>query len=521
MNIPRTTEGFKLVGSPISQARDLDQNLVPVGNIGLLTSFLTTKLQKLKHTISHICRIKHTQSAFQLLLLSANSRISYLLRSLSAADPLSPFHAFIRNFDEAIMNAFQDIMSCPQINAQQNTQIRLPETLSGIGLLSATHVAPSAFIGSARQALHELTIRNITPTIFHNLYDCNELNQTLAWFNDLRSNWESYNAPLLRNNHPSALSNFTNEAFLNLNPHHLQHELFQRISKSTFQKLFEEASISDRIRLQSCKGTGAAAFLRAPASFPGFFFRNDEFKMAIKIRIRAPLGLPCPSQCVCGTHIDPYGDHLFKCKIGGEWQHRHSSMIHIIADIARSTNLIVQHEVPLSSLGPLRNLDRSGDGRMDMIITSGDFTPTMADVTITHPSLSQSMSPGDHLCAPLHYAQTAERKKMAKYGSSAREMHHRFIPIAIESYGSVGSSFASFLKEMATRYLQQNDADRNTEFSARAVLIRFWRVKISVCLQKANARLLQSKISRLNRRMRHGSNPCPPEVHLQENWTIE
>ena len=164
-------------------------------------------------------------------------------------------------------------------------------------------------------------------------------------------------------------------------------------------------------------------------------------------------------------------------------------MVHTIADISRSVNLIVQHEVPLSSLGPLRNIDRSGNGRMDMIITSGDYTPTMADVTITHPSHSQSSSSGNHMQAPLFFAQAAERKKTAKYGNSARDMNHRFIAMAIETYGSVGGSLASYLKELATRHFQQNFADSTIEHTARATLIRFWRVKISTCLQKANARL--------------------------------
>ena len=387
--------------------------------------------------------------------------------------------------------------------------------------MSAAQIASSAFIGSSRQALHELGLRNLIPTIFNELFINNVINESIQWSIDLQSNWNSYNATLLRNSTPPISPNWTSEAFLSLDPHCLQHNLFQKITKSTFQKLCQDSAISDQIRLQSCKGTGAAAFLRAPASYPGFSFSNQEFKLAIKIRIRAPLNLVSPQHCICGASIDPHGDHLFKCKIGGEWQQRHSAIVHMIADIARSVNLIVQHEVPLSSLDPMRHLVRTGNERMDLIITSGDYNPTLADITITHPSLSQSTSAGNQITTPLHFAKNAERKKIAKYSASAREINHKFIPMAIETYGSMGTPITTFLKESATRYFQQISPDRETTHTARSTLIRYWRVKISTCLQRANAKLLISRTNRINRQLRHGSDPRPPVIYLEDSWNLE
>ena len=89
---------------------------------------------------------------------------------------------------------------------------------------------------------------------------------------------------------------------------------------------------------------------------------------------------------MCGHPLDDYGDHLFKCRIGGEWYQRHLSIVHVVSDIIRSTGLIVQQEVPLQNIGPLRSVDTRGDGRVDIVITSSDFQTTLADVTITHPS---------------------------------------------------------------------------------------------------------------------------------------
>ena len=89
---------------------------------------------------------------------------------------------------------------------------------------------------------------------------------------------------------------------------------------------------------------------------------NAEFKIAVKIRINAPLHFLSPSQCICGDNLDDFGFHLFKCRIGGEWDARHSSLVHCIASIIRSTEIAVQHKVPLANLGPLQSIDRNGTG---------------------------------------------------------------------------------------------------------------------------------------------------------------
>ena len=73
-----------------------------------------------------------------------------------------------------------------------------------------------------------------------------------------------------------------------------------------------------------------------------------------------------------------------------------------MASIFRSVKLPVQHEVPLQNLGPLRELDTTGTGRMDLIITYSDLPPTLADVTVTHPSPSRlPLSSSSQMYSPL------------------------------------------------------------------------------------------------------------------------
>jgi len=82
--IPRSDSGFKLLGSPLVEARMLGDTLVPLGNANFMETWLSDLLQKLKVFVGKISLIKHSQSAFQILLLSANNKIGHLLRSTSS-----------------------------------------------------------------------------------------------------------------------------------------------------------------------------------------------------------------------------------------------------------------------------------------------------------------------------------------------------------------------------------------------------------------------------------------------------
>lgn len=122
---------------------------------------------------------------------------------------------------------------------------------------------------------------------------------------------------------------------------------------------------------------------QSPAVLHGSIFSNIEFQLANKVRIG---GSNYPPVCLCGEGLDEYGNNSLKCRVGNEWNHRQSTIMHLIAYMTRSVQLIVQHEVPLSNMGPLRSLDGDGNGRMDLVLTYSDSQTLLADVTITHPA---------------------------------------------------------------------------------------------------------------------------------------
>ena len=492
----------------------METDLVPFGSDQFIANWLLSLQEKIRIFIAKIRKIRHAQSAFQLLLLSANSKINHLTRSIAALSQSDPAIGFFQEFDHMILQAFQDISSCPNLSHEHITQIRLPEKLSGLGLLSASQTAPAAFLGCARQSLFELTQRNLIHTHFDNLFENNDLNCSIPWVNSVVGHWNRYSQILEDNNASDSTPPWSTNMFLGLPNAHLQHTLSHNIFKTIQSHLISQSLPEDKIRITSCSATGAAAFLRCPAKAPGAFFTNQEFQLAIKLRIKAPLSLACPTTCMCGHPLDDYGDHLFKCRIGGEWYQRHLSTVHVVSDIIRSTGLIVQQEVPLQNIGPLRSLDTRGDGRMDIVITSSDFQTTLADVTITHPSPShQSITL--NMTRPLYFATAAEERKIRKYDRAARQINNTFIPMALETFGALGREANKFLKKLASRYLRSLP---NPEISNRSILMRYWRSKISCTLQRANAKLIISKSNRIKANTRQG--PLPNSPDMTDNWQI-
>ena len=93
-----------------------------------------------------------------------------------------------------------------------------------------------------------------------------------------------------------------------------------------------------------------------------------------------------------------------------------------------------------------------------------------------------------------------------------------FIPFAFETFGASGTSFDFFLKTLANRYQRLISWNSSTDIADKSSLLRFWRARISTCLQKQNARLIISKVNRIKRQTRQGSTPNRPD--LASNWTL-
>jgi hypothetical protein len=128
---------------------------------------------------------------------------------------------------------------------------------------------------------------------------------------------------------------------------------------------------------------------------------------------------------------------------------------------------------------------------MDMVITwQNSARPCWADITISHPSFWPSIPASFQI--PGFFAKRAENGKRTKYLAAARTLGSSFFPFALESYGRFGKSFEGFLKQLADAY-----SDRVGVDIPRSILIRSWRQRLSITLQRQNARVILRRAFKL------------------------
>jgi hypothetical protein len=81
------------------------------------------------------------------------------------------------------------------------------------------------------------------------------------------------------------------------------------------------------------------------------------------------------------------------------------------------------------------------------------FTPTLADITVTHPAPSCfPLSSSSQMYTPLYFAKKAEARKNSRYLATARAMSHLFHPYAVETFGSCDAVLDNMLKALADRF---------------------------------------------------------------------
>ena len=100
-----------------------------------------------------------------------------------------------------------------------------------------------------------------------------------------------------------------------------------------FQSLKDMSSVRDRARLNTISSAYAGAWLRAvPNQNLGLSMLQHEFIIAIRIWLGIPLFPDSLDslRCVCGSIINPHGDHLLGYVYDSGLNRRHNALCDII-----------------------------------------------------------------------------------------------------------------------------------------------------------------------------------------------
>ena len=132
----------------------------------------------------------------------------------------------------------------------------------------------------------------------------------------------------------------------------------------------------------------------------------------------------------------------------------------LMASISRSGHLPISSEMVLATLTPPVPGYQPPMGRMDFVINDSDFSTItyiiLADVTITHPNPSDNQVVTSTMLQPGYFSANRENSKKNKYEGKAMAIGARFVPLVLETYGSMSKSFAALLHSLSLELVKRS-----------------------------------------------------------------
>ena len=94
--------------------------------------------------------------------------------------------------------------------------------------------------------------------------------------------------------------------------------------------------------------------------------------------------------------------------------------------------------------------------------------------------------------SPLATAVAREQSKESKHGADVRDAGNTFTPAVLESYGAMGPRLRAWFQRMIDAAAVQAEDERE-EAAMRGRLSEEWQRRISMALQRGNARIIISR----------------------------
>ena len=435
-----TTRNAMLRAVPGICETDRDQATMlgsPIGNVNSIQRVIQAKSRSLEVLGSRL-QYLHSHDAFCLLRHAlAIPKVLYTLRSSPCF--LSPA---LQDFDTRLRSLLGTILNI-DLSDSAWTQASLPVRTGGLGVRSATLLAPSAFLASAAGSAH--LVHQIIPSRLHN--------SPYPEVEDALKSWhQGHNDP------PPVAS----DAFRQKNWD------TPRVTAVADALLRAAPDETARARLLASQRRETGEWLQAPPmSALGLRMDNEVIRVAAGLRLGITLCLP--HQChQCSADVDHLGLHGLSCRKSQGRHPRHAAVNGLIRRYLASAK-IPSH---LEPSGITRSDGKRPDGATIMPWKNGrtmvwDATcpDTFAPSHVAHAAREAGT-----------VASQAERNKCQKYALLCTS--HHFVPIAIETSGVFGPEAASFFGELGRRIRAETGEPRSLQFLLQG---------ISVAVQRGNA----------------------------------
>jgi hypothetical protein len=254
-----------------------------------------------------------------------------------------------------------------------------------------------------------------------------------------------------------------------------------------------------RIRSASCGP--ASAWLTALPMTPTLRLSNAEFLAAG----RHLLGLGVPSlvdvpPCHCTTGDSTTPDHALSCnRNAGEASMRHNYWVSAWRHAIHRAGCATSVEPPYSSLAAAGAQGDAGQRRGDILTVWPDGRVRIMDCVVTHPAAASYVRDAAETAGSA--AAKAELRKRRAFEEFGEGSAYDFVPLAVESFGRLGSAASRFLSELGD--LAAGEGNR----VSKAAFVRGVRRELSCALCKGNARMYYKSLSRIA--MNVGTNYRP------------
>jgi hypothetical protein len=487
-DVNAASEGFILLGAPI-------------GTAAFEREALLSKVVNLKIALNRIRGIVSTQIKIILLRHAAVPQFSYAIRT---AAPSSSLNA-ARQHDDAILEAFATYQGFASSKTEWQQLISLPKRLGGVGLLSATELAPIAYVSSVAASYNCFAanpgpfkpIQDLLdawigrqasdPTVSPDVPSAPELANILFTF---RSNLME-----ARLTDPSLAEGIIDDATaLPPRPSDLpacSSKLQQRMSKVLYEmkqtRLMASVSEGTKAHILSNQQRGAGAIYDAIPSTAELTLSNEVFEFFSRRRQCIADFEATDTTCTCNVGrvqsstitassrpVSVYHEEL--CPLGGGTTDRHDTAAYAIAAMLRAaghnTHVQVQQQGSLRKQPDIVVMDFPENGKNAFV-----------EVSVTCPSATSTVrQAAQH---PLHAATVREKEKIGKYAPLAAQERFTVFPAVFESFGAMGKGLQSIVSICAAKAVQCHVAQSTLgrtwasqsfhQYWTQVIAVAYWR----------------------------------------------
>ena len=414
--VPVVEEGLKILGAPF-------------GSFDYQQAFFQRAVDAKSEGLALVPKLADAQAAHILLVQSFVPRLHFLLRctplSEGTADLANTYHASLLDTMELVLGYLPGSMPQGAI-----TQMMLPTSRGGLGLVPPTIVAPAAFLGA--WALSASRIPTLFPgdaPVLSFVQDAGTGPHPLQAY--LQTQWTLFQTllphiPPLADMQAAPLTKFQ----ATCSTRHAD------VLAGNYLHTLPNAAAKARFR--SVAGPHAGAWLHSGGGIEGLCLENEVFITAVRLR----LGLPHPGVrglevCTCGAAVDRQAHHLLHCSDEGALVSTHNSVRNCLASIFRRAGFVVQME----ELGQLMDTGEDIEGQKTDLVLTKDGRKTLCDVTVRSPTCPSRVRRASE--AGLMAAQDGEMEKERVYTARPAGVH--FVAASFEPYGAWGRKINAFL----------------------------------------------------------------------------